>query len=246
MAAAFIPASPATALIFKVNATKDKLDASLADDACAAANGRCTLRAAIAQANHTAGNDEIILPAGRFNLTRPRVAATSNNEGDLDITEEVTLTGAGRNRTQIIQTVRDRVLRTVVPNDELSLGTALAALTLRGGRLRGGRDGGGIYNDGELALDRVAVRDNTAAGKTGDLVRGAGIYLGDEDTASLSPVVIQRSLIRDNSTRVPAPWFVAATSTTARVRGRSRSVASASRRARAPAASGSAAPASRP
>jgi hypothetical protein len=201
-AAAMVPAGPAAAVIFEVNATKDKLDANLADDTCAAANGKCTLRAAVGQANHTAGNDEIILPAGTFKLTRAKSGAISNDEGDLDITQAVTFTGAGRERTQIVQTVPDRVLRTVAPNDKLSAGAALAGVTLRGGRLRGGRDGGGIYNDGELALDRVAVRDNTASGKTGDLLQGAGIYLGDEDVGSLSPVTIQRSLIRNNATKV--------------------------------------------
>ena len=36
----------------------------LTDGHCAAINGKCTLRAAVMEANHTPGNATIILPAG--------------------------------------------------------------------------------------------------------------------------------------------------------------------------------------
>ena len=49
---------------YVVNSTADLPDADPADGICAAANGACTLRAAIMQANFTSGADTIILPAG--------------------------------------------------------------------------------------------------------------------------------------------------------------------------------------
>jgi CSLREA domain-containing protein len=49
--AAFLALSaPASALTFTVNTTKDGVDANLADEVCAAAGGKCTLRAAVDEA----------------------------------------------------------------------------------------------------------------------------------------------------------------------------------------------------
>src|SRR5437868_471550 len=43
----------------------------LTDGHCAAINAKCTLRAAVMEANHTPGNATIILPAGTYLLTIP-------------------------------------------------------------------------------------------------------------------------------------------------------------------------------
>ena len=62
---------------------------------CATAGGDCTLRAALQEANALAGDDIIVLPAGAYILTI--VGAGENNvaTGDLDIRENLTITGAG-------------------------------------------------------------------------------------------------------------------------------------------------------
>src|SRR5947208_11529776 len=76
---------PIVASTYVVNSTADAPDADVGDGVCAAANGACTLRAAVMQANFTAGADNIILPAGTYTLTR---AGDDDAAvlGDLDIT----------------------------------------------------------------------------------------------------------------------------------------------------------------
>src|SRR5512140_2617466 len=84
---------------FTVNTTNDTLSAG----ACAAATpGQCSLREAIIEANATAGTDTIMVPAGTFTLTRPRVAGDfTAQHGTLDVTDSVNIIGAGQNTTII-------------------------------------------------------------------------------------------------------------------------------------------------
>src|SRR5687767_14959986 len=90
---------------FTVNSTDDATDLSPGDGLCAtAAPARCTLRAAIQQANVSVNADTIIVPAGNYNLT---IAGTDDTAvtGDLDITQPVTISGAGAASTVVNQTV---------------------------------------------------------------------------------------------------------------------------------------------
>lgn len=154
-------AAPASAVTFTVDTTKDGVDANTADTTCATAAGKCTLRAAIDEANATGGDDDIALPAGTLELTRPPGAAASNSGGDLYITEAVRIEGEGRNRTVIEQTVRDRVLFSNA--GVLFEPVQLSGVTITGGRLTapGNQFGGGIRTeDGALLLNRVNVRSN--------------------------------------------------------------------------------------
>src|SRR5688572_12053973 len=61
----------AGAATFTVNSLKDGIDADKNDEVCAAANGKCTLRAAIDEANDEPGDDDIKLPKGTIELKRP-------------------------------------------------------------------------------------------------------------------------------------------------------------------------------
>jgi CSLREA domain-containing protein len=83
-----------------VTSTEDAPDIDPGDGLARAASGETTLRAAIQTANATPGPDTIILPAGLFDLTIP---GTDNDAafGDLDITDAVTLVGAGPDQTVI-------------------------------------------------------------------------------------------------------------------------------------------------
>jgi hypothetical protein len=85
---------PAVASTFEVDTTSDKPDLTPADGQCLTAQGTCSLRAAIQQANATPGKDVIHLPAGSYLLDLDSgqdedAAAT----GDLDIREAVDLIG---------------------------------------------------------------------------------------------------------------------------------------------------------
>ena len=79
---------------FTVNSNLDKIDANLNDNLCQTdVAGQCTLRAAIMQANKTAGNDSISINSGIGDITLTRGqpdddAGGTNDQasGDLDIT----------------------------------------------------------------------------------------------------------------------------------------------------------------
>ena len=113
---------------FTVNNTTDAVDADTGDGICEVTPGICSLRAAIMQANALAGPDTINVPAGTYELTITGVdercdeatptptpctidgitaayvpVITSDASiGDLDITDDVTITGAGSDQTKII------------------------------------------------------------------------------------------------------------------------------------------------
>ena len=98
VAKAVVFASPAQ---FAVDSTADAVDASVGDGACRTVGGTCTLRAAIQEANALPGADEIELPAGTYELG---IAPRNQNDittGDLDITDSLTISGAGAGSTII-------------------------------------------------------------------------------------------------------------------------------------------------
>ena len=64
--------NPAHAATFNVSTTTDAVDTNPGNGICADAAGNCTLRAAIMEANASAGNDTITLPAGTYHLEHPR------------------------------------------------------------------------------------------------------------------------------------------------------------------------------
>ncbi len=103
----------------------DEIDADLNDGVCLTANNACTLRAAVMQANASVGViDTITLPVGDISLTIAGVDERCDGDmpcsgdgtegnpylpvitadasiGDLDITDDLTITGAGIEETAI-------------------------------------------------------------------------------------------------------------------------------------------------
>jgi hypothetical protein len=180
----------AGAATFFVNGTGDRPDADLQDAICAAANGKCTLRAAVSEANDEAGDDEINMPDGRFRLTRSTPGMDTESAGDLDITDDLYLNGDGVGETIIEQTVKDHVLSNFTGGvfDPVTIDD----LTITGGRETGdggpNAEGGGIYNEAALLLEGTALRGNAAMKKDsfGGAIWSSGILL------------ISGSTIRDN------------------------------------------------
>ena len=70
----------------------------------------CSLREAITAANAAGGHQSIDLPAGTYTLTRTGSGEDGNVWGDLDITDDVTINGAGAETTIIDGNGTDRVL----------------------------------------------------------------------------------------------------------------------------------------
>src|SRR4051812_44538631 len=71
-------------------------EADTADGAC---DADCSLREAVIAANAAAGADTITVPAGTYVLDRVGANEDAADTGDLDITDDVTINGAGSGST---------------------------------------------------------------------------------------------------------------------------------------------------
>ncbi|MEM9776462.1 MAG: hypothetical protein AAF902_17930, partial [Chloroflexota bacterium] len=88
---------------FVVDSSLDSIDANPGDGVCKDENGLCTLRAALHEASQgvNAGVDTIILPDGFFTLSIDGMGEDSGLTGDLDIFDDVIITGDGADSTFI-------------------------------------------------------------------------------------------------------------------------------------------------
>ena len=131
-----------------------------------------SLRACIIAANTNPGADTITVPAGTYLLTR-NGDDDDAFEGDLDITEDLIITGAGAGSTTVDGNgaiVDDRIF------DVLAGVTAtISGMRIENGE--GGNDGGGIRNLGNLTLTNVTVRDNIGSNGGGIFSEGASSVL---------------------------------------------------------------------
>lgn len=171
-------AAPAQASIFTVDRNDDPDPATAM--ACTAAPGDCSLRGAIVAANAAAGPDDISLPAGTYTLTRAGQGEDAAFTDDLDISGELTITGAGARSTIVAggpAPFDDRIF-----HDHSGATAIITGLTITGGKAYGA--GGGVFSTGDLTLDGVAVRGNTAL----DGSAGGGIYSEGKLTIANSTV----------------------------------------------------------
>ncbi len=203
-------ASAAAGRTFSVNSADDVPDVNPGDGRCetAAGNGICTLRAAIQEANASAGADTIVLQAATtYQLQRTGADDTALN-GDLDITDDVTIVGASLASTVIDgngSVTQDRVF------DIHSGNVIISHVTIQNGRAHDGGAianaaslildnshvnssaafsyGGGIANYGTLTLQSSAVNGNT---DTGQAANGGGI-------SNSGTLVLIRSVISGNT-----------------------------------------------
>ncbi len=186
-----VPASPARAATFAVDSTADVAAVGDPTNGDCDDGGTCTLRAAVQEANGTAGADVITLAAATYTLslsgTPEDVAAT----GDLDITSNVTINGAPGGTTIDANSI-DRVFH-VLSGGSLTLkdvtitgGAAAtgagirvnagATLTINNSTLTGNTatgHGGAIYAAGDVTADLVTISGNSAGTTAGD---GGGLY----------------------------------------------------------------------
>jgi CSLREA domain-containing protein len=163
---------------FSVETTEDAVDAVIGDGKCTTAAGPCSLRAAIQATNVIPGNDVINVPEGTYTLTIGGTGEEASATGDLDITDDVIIIGAGMTETIIDAALVDRVFD-IAPDRAVYL----SDLTIQNGNA-GGLDGGGIESDSQLTLERVALVANHADD-------GGGII-------SSAPLTIISSELREN------------------------------------------------
>ena len=184
LAAVLRPSEASAQTTFTVNSVSDAIDVSPGDGTCGTAAGDCTLRAAVIEANSLPGDDTVAFGVlGTFALGRPGSGEDASLTGDLDITDDLTITGNGTTKTVADAGGADRVFHV----DPLGSGTRvrMSGLTVQGGDTPG--EGGGILNTGraELELRKVAVRGN-AAGRGGG-ISNASYYA----RATLGDVVVE-------------------------------------------------------
>src|SRR5438093_12083577 len=169
-------ASPGRAATFTVDTTADVVDALAGDGICATATGACSLRAAVQESRSLLGPDTIILPSGIYSLTIAGAGNNSATSGDLDISEELTIVGAGARTTIIDGNRLDRVfdIRNPVP-------VSISGVTIRNGLAPGTGDGGGIATvSGPLTLRDVAFVGDSAGRNGGAIfVSGGSTVLTD-------------------------------------------------------------------
>jgi len=144
------------------------------------AAGPDTLRWAIIEANSQPGENTVRLRPGNYTLTIPGPGEDAAATGDLDVTENLILRGAGADVTTIDAAGLDRVLH-VHPG---------VTLTVRDVSVTGGTadSGGGILVEPGAALTvaRAGIYDNQATGS------GGGI-------GNLGTLTVEQSALYDNA-----------------------------------------------
>src|SRR6266581_647290 len=161
LAGALAPHAAATT--FAVTRTDDP-----APDPCAPSD--CSLREAVLAADAGSGGDTITLPAGRYRLSIPGAGEDAGATGDLDLTKNVTVAGAGARWTMIDATASDRVFDVAS-----GVQAQITDATMTGGQMAG--DGGGIRNLGVLRLVRDAIVGNRAQGSGGGIENGGSAMI---------------------------------------------------------------------
>ncbi len=189
---AALAGAPAAAVVFAVNTAVDAADALPGDGKCDAPGVGCTLRAAVQEANATAGADVIQLPAAWYFLTLTGVGEDAAASGDLDVLESLTVQGANARTTIVDADFDDRVFDLPAGTPAPGPTLVLDNVTVRAGAAPGPAgtaetQGGGIrVLNGGLILNEVTVADSAA--HLGGGVYTEGAYLG-----------IQASTLRDNN-----------------------------------------------
>ncbi|MCB1629154.1 MAG: CSLREA domain-containing protein [Xanthomonadales bacterium] len=175
--------APLAAAEFVVNSTADAPDTNPGDGACTGfglpPSARCTLRAAIMEANAQGGTHLIGLPQGEYMLDE----AGSNEDlavtGDLDIRSDITIVNGSAEFPVIRQDIGDRFFD-VHPGAHLKLqhiamasGDVTATAVPLGGAVR-------IANAGELLLERSYIYGSRAA-KGGAIYSEGHLVITDSD-----------------------------------------------------------------
>ncbi len=174
-------AAAARAEDITVNVFEDVPDADAFDGVCDAnlsVDGlQCSLRAAIQHANATPGEDRIIVPAGLYRLRLRGDGENAGATGDLDITDDVLIEGAGAGETIVdAKKAKDRVF------DVLGSARAtISGLTLRSGKAPATESGGGVRCLGaETTVANCAILKCRAGDDAGGIdVQGGTVYVFD-------------------------------------------------------------------
>ncbi len=146
------PPQVARADVFAVTKTADTNDGACDAD--------CSLREAIIAANALPGSDTITVLAGTYTLGIAGTGEDASATGDLDITDDVVINGAGAAQTIIDGGAIDRVFHihtgVVVEINDVTVQNGNAPF-----------EGGGIFNDSNATLTIInsTISGNSAASR---------------------------------------------------------------------------------
>jgi len=193
---------------FSVNTTADTMDANPGDGIAADTDGNTSLRAAVMEANALAGDDTIYLPAGTYTRTMGGLNEGHATTGDLDIRDDLIITGAGATDTIIDAASLDRVFHVFGDSSLTIIGVTMTGGLALGGSNGGGilngnglltiqestliantstADGGAIYSDGSLTLQNTTVSGNTASGAKAIVL----VMLEDQETLAIDSSLVE-------------------------------------------------------
>ena len=182
----------------------DRDDTNPGDGTCDDGTGKCTLRAAIRETNASVNLDTIFLPSGVYSLTIAGADENAGVRGDLDITDDLLLTGSGSEETVIKALMPDRVLHiinstvvisrvTIQNGSDTSDGGGIffgdnSEATLYGCNIHNNKTtfqgGEGIYSHGVLTITNCFINLNTAHNGGGGIRAGNTIKIGNTAIAS--------------------------------------------------------------
>lgn len=173
---------------FIVSSTADSFDNVFGDGVAADDDGIDSLRAAIQETNALAGPDTIYLTSGIFTLSFDGFDDDNSLAGDLDITGDLTIIGAGSDNTIIDAADIDRVF-----DIQAGANVRISGVTIRNGTAR---NGGGVRNFGTLVLEDSVVEENVAEGAFDSV--GGGIAIGSGATLTLDGVTVRNNTSEDH------------------------------------------------
>ncbi|MDQ3782340.1 MAG: hypothetical protein M3349_05300 [Actinomycetota bacterium] len=151
-----VAANQARGGVFRVNTTNDTVDIAIGDGRCRDANGRCSLRAAVQEANARGGGTIVLQRNATYLLTIAGAGEDNAATGDLDVLGDISISGRG---SVVDANDLDRAFDVV-------LGAALSVdqLVVTGGFVTDA-NGGAYRSDGSLAIASSGIFGNTAEGE---------------------------------------------------------------------------------
>ncbi|MCI0456387.1 MAG: hypothetical protein L0Z62_05345 [Gemmataceae bacterium] len=145
-------------------------------------DGLLSLREAVLAANATKAPDTIHLPAGTYNLSRAGTLENAAATGDLDITRDLKIKGAGAGTTIIDAAHLDRVFH--VLGGQVTISGVTIQNGLAADRGRGDSGGGGINNDATLTVTNCTLSGNSTTWTGGGIDNNWGTLTVSNSTLS--------------------------------------------------------------
>lgn len=151
----------------------------------------CSQREAIMGANNTPGRDVIKLPAGVYTLTQTGPGEDAGGTGDIDITDDLTIIGAGAANTIIDGGKLDRVFHV-----HKGVKAEFNGITIRNGLAA---SGGGI-----LAESETTVQVNNSLLSANTARTGGGIWVGPFAEVQLTETTVSNNKATQSAPGVDA------------------------------------------